>query len=97
MSNSNYKQSFKSFSILGSIQVLVMLINIARTKIVAVLLGASGVGMLGLFQTTIDLICAISNMGFGTSSVRNVSEANSGNKTKLYHVGECKLNCVKLQ
>lgn len=89
MSNSNYKQSFKSFSILGSIQVLVMLINIARTKIVAVLLGASGVGMLGLFQTTIDLICAISNMGFGTSSVRNVSEANSGNKTKLYHVVYC--------
>lgn len=89
MSNSNYKQSFKSFSILGSIQVLVMLINILRTKIVAVLLGASGVGLMGLFQTTIDLICAISNMGFGTSSVRNVSEATNQEEAKLGKVVYC--------
>jgi len=74
---SSYKQILKSSSIIGGTQIFTILIQIIRSKIIAVIIGTTGFGILGLLQTTISLISNLTNGGLGVSSVRDLSEAYS--------------------
>jgi antigen flippase len=47
------------------------------TKLVASLLGPSGVGLVGLYQSATGLVGTISSLGIGGSAVREVAEAHS--------------------
>lgn len=73
------KQIIKSTSIVGGSQVLQILLGIVRTKFVAIILSASGIGLLGLYQTTIDLIRMITSFGINFSGARDIAEAASSN------------------
>lgn len=74
---SSYQQIFKATSLFGGVQLFQILIQIAKSKFVAVLLGPSGMGIQGLLTSTTNLIAAITNCGLGASSIKNVAEANS--------------------
>ena len=74
---SSYRQIIKATSLFGGVQVFNILISIIRSKIVALLLGPSGMGIAGLFTSTTGLISAITGLGLGTSAVRNIAEANA--------------------
>jgi O-antigen/teichoic acid export membrane protein len=66
------------------VQVFTILIGIVRVKFVAVLLGAAGVGIIGLLNAPIDLIVAITGLGISFSAVRDISEVNDGtNSSRL--------------
>lgn len=80
--NSNFKEGLKGTSLFGGVQVFKILISIVRSKLVAVLLGPSGMGILGLLNSTIDLIYNISNVGLTTSAIRDLSEANAQNDSE---------------
>ena len=67
------KQILKSTGILGFAQIFIILIGIIRVKVLAVLLGATGVGIAGLFQTTIDLLKSATGFGLGFSAVRDIA------------------------
>lgn len=73
---SSYRQIFKATSIFGGVQVFQIILSIVRSKLVAVLLGAQGMGVSGLLLSVTTLITSITSMGISTSAVRNVSEAN---------------------
>lgn len=78
---SNYKSIAKANAIFGGVQVYTILIKIIRTKLVAVLLGAEGMGIMGLFQSTIDLVKRSTDFGIQSSAVRDVAIAQSSNDT----------------
>jgi O-antigen/teichoic acid export membrane protein len=78
-SKTSYRQIMKATSIFGGVQVLNIIIQLIRSKVVAVLLGPAGMGIMGLLQTSISLVSSATNFGLGTSAVRDVSEANSTN------------------
>lgn len=67
----------KSTSIFGGVQVFNIIIAIVRSKIVAVLLGPSGVGIISLLTTTIGLIAGVTNFGLGTVAVKNIAIADT--------------------
>ena len=69
----------KATSIFGGVQIFNIIIQLIRSKVVAVLLGPAGMGIMGLLQTTISLVSSATNLGLGTSAVRDISEANSSN------------------
>lgn len=69
----------KATSIFGGVQVFNILISILRSKIMAVLLGPAGVGVLGLLNTTILLISSLSNFGLGISGVKDIATAKDSN------------------
>ncbi len=71
-----YRNIFKATSLFGGVQVYQILIKIIKTKVVAVLLGPVGVGILGLFVTATELVKSLTSMGLSQSAVRDVSEAN---------------------
>ena len=52
----SYKSIFKSTSLFGGVQVYNILLSIIKTKFIAVLLGTTGMGIMGLYQSTICLI-----------------------------------------
>ena len=72
-----YRGIMKATSIFGGVQVFQIIIQIIKSKFVAVLLGPSGMGIVGLLTSTIGLITSMTNFGLGTSAVKNVAEANN--------------------
>lgn len=81
---SNYKSIFKATSIFGGVQVFNILITLIRGKAVAVLLGSAGMGLNGLFLSSLNLIKTISSLGISESAVRDVSKAHaSGDRQQL--------------
>lgn len=80
-SSSSYRSIFKATSLFGGVQVYQILIQIIKSKFVAVLLGPAGVGIMGLYQSGLQLVQQISSMGLAQSAVRDVSEANGSNDT----------------
>ena len=76
---SSYRSIFKATSLFGGVQIYQILIQIIKSKFVAVLLGPAGVGIMGLYQSGLQLVQQISSMGLAQSAVRDVSEANGTN------------------
>ena len=84
---SSYRSIFKATSLFGGVQVYVILIQIIKSKIVAVLLGPLGVGIQGLYQSALDLIKQITSLGISQSAVRDVAEAHgSGDYKKISRI-----------
>lgn len=75
---SSYRQIVKSTGIFGGSQLFNMLIGVFRTKVAAALLGPLGVGLIGLYQSIIDMIRSVSDLGLHFSSVRDMAQANAG-------------------
>ena len=70
-----YSHILKYTSIFGGVQGLSILVSVVRTKLVAILLGIGGVGLISIFNSTIRLLGDATNLGIPTSAVREVSEA----------------------
>lgn len=83
-SQSSYRQIIKATSIFGGVQVLTIFISIIRSKIIALLLGPSGMGIAGLLNSTIGLIGGFTGFGLNTSAVKSISMANvAEDRTKV--------------
>lgn len=81
---SSYRQIMKATSIFGGVQVFQIIIQIIKSKFVAVLLGPEGMGIVGLLTSTLGLMSGLTNFGLGTSAVKNIAEANgTGNSTRI--------------
>ena len=72
---SSYSQILKSSAVIGGSSVFNIAIGIVRTKLMALILGPAGVGLLGLYGSIVDLTKTIAGMGTSTSGVRLVAEA----------------------
>ena len=71
----SHKQILKSTGIVGGAQVVTILIRIIRSKIIAVLLGPAGIGVAGLYNSTIAVIRSATGCGLNFSAVRDIAEA----------------------
>jgi O-antigen/teichoic acid export membrane protein len=81
---SAYRQIMKGTTIFGGVQVFNIIIQIIRSKFVAVLLGPFGMGITGLLYTTINLISNLTNFGLGVSAVKDISAAfNLGDQKRI--------------
>lgn len=82
----SYGQILKSSSVIGGAQGINYVITLVRTKLVAVLLGPSGVGLVGLYVSATELVGTIASLGIDSSGVREVAEAHgSGDAGRVAH------------
>lgn len=72
-----------TMSLFASVEVVGMLCSVIRTKLVALWIGASGVGLLGLFNSAVEMICNLSQLGLRTSGVREIAAAGPDLKGRL--------------
>ena len=81
---SSYGSILKSTILVGGSQVVNIIIGIVRTKLIAVMLGPSGIGLMGMYQSIIAMAGAVTSAGIGTSGVRQVAEvAGTGNEVRI--------------
>ena len=71
----SYQHILKYTSLFGGMQGLNILIGVVRTKLVALILGTEGMGLVSLFNSTVSFINSGTNLGLPTSSVKTLSEA----------------------
>lgn len=85
-----YNEIAKATRIFGGSQIIILISNILRTKFVAIFLGASGYGILALYQSSISLISTFSNLGIGTMAIKEIAGAANSKDTarinKTIHV-----------
>ncbi len=79
--SSSYRSIFKATSLFGGVQMYQILIGVVKSKFVAVLLGPAGMGIMGLYLSTVELVKSISSFGLEQSAVRDISEANGTGDT----------------
>jgi len=76
----SYKSIIKSASILGGLQIFQIILGVLRTKNIAILMGVYGVGLLGLYTSSICFITGLFSMGLNTSGVKLISEIRNNDK-----------------
>lgn len=79
----NYRNIFKATTFLGGVQIFNIVIGIIRNKIVSMLLGPSGMGIVGLFTSSSQIISGATNCGISGSAVKNVAQAYEQNNNSL--------------
>lgn len=81
---SSYRSIVKATTTFGGLQVFQILINLIKGKFVALLLGASGIGMTSLFTSGLSMITTLSGFGLNNSAVRDISQSfESGDLIRL--------------
>lgn len=70
-----YRDIVKTTSLFGGVQGLNIVLNLVRTKVVAILLGPEGVGLNSIYNETRELVHSTTNLGLDVSGVRDVSNA----------------------
>lgn len=71
----SYSHILKYTGIFGGVQGLNILIGLVRNKLVAMILGPMGMGVVALFTSTVKLVGDATNLGLPMSAVRDISEA----------------------
>ena len=63
----------RSMLVIGSAQAVNIVISIVRMKVLAVLVGPAGVGLLGLYNSLQSTAGSVAGLGLGTSGVRDIA------------------------
>ena len=72
----SYRTILKATSLFGGVQVVQVILNLVRGKVIAVLLGAAGVGLNSLYISSVSMISNISGLGLSFTAVRDIAKAN---------------------
>ncbi|MDB4360780.1 O-antigen translocase [Akkermansiaceae bacterium] len=75
MNKKSYGSILKSSSLIGGSQLVTMVLGLVRTKFAAVLLGPSGVGLVGTYFAIQRFAIVLAGMGISQSGVRDISGA----------------------
>ncbi|RGT58268.1 MULTISPECIES: oligosaccharide flippase family protein [Bacteroides] len=72
-----YRTAFKATSLFGGVQLITIVISVLKSKLIAVWLGTTGFGIMGLFNSSIALLSSITNLGLQNSAVREIAAASA--------------------
>lgn len=81
----SFKSILKGTSIFGGAQVFNILVSAVRLKFVAVILGASGIGIAGLFNSLLLTIQQFASLGVNLAVVKEIGAAND-DRDSIRHV-----------
>jgi PST family polysaccharide transporter len=79
MADTSYKNIFKTTFLFGFVQVARLLVSVVKNKVIAILLGPQGIGILSIFNSSTELIKTGAGLGISQSAVKDVAEANASN------------------
>lgn len=96
MADRNSRGLLKSMAIIGSAQAVKVLITIVRAKLVAILLGPAGIGLLSVFNNLREMASMSAGLGLGMSGVREIAGAK-GDEAVLSRVRRVLFGALLLQ
>jgi PST family polysaccharide transporter len=71
----SFARILRSSALMGGAQVVVLAAAFIRAKIIAIIFGAAGVGLIGIFNAFSGNVAAFAGWGLGTSGVRLIAGA----------------------
>lgn len=77
---SEFRGILKATALFGSVQFYSVLMQLARTKFVAVMLGPSGVGIVSLISSTITMFSSFTDLGIKNACVREIAKTQKKNE-----------------
>lgn len=82
--SATYKQILQSSAVIGSSSMFNVFIGMLRTKILALVLGPAGFGLMGVLTTIADVARSAAELGINSSGVRQIAESvGSGNNQRV--------------
>ncbi len=72
--DASYGHVLKYTGVFGGVQVLGMLMSIARNKVAAVLIGQAGFGLISIYNSVAELVAGTTNLGIPFCTVRQLAE-----------------------
>lgn len=73
----------KALGIFGGVQMITIICSILRTKLIAVWIGAAGVGLFGIFNSAIELLGVLFHLGVRDSAVRDIASSQQPDTNKI--------------
>lgn len=84
--DNSYGHILKYAGVFGGVQALSVLVGLVRSKLVALLLGPAGMGLMSIFNTGVRFVSDTTNMGLSATATRETSEAyGTENIARLRH------------
>lgn len=80
------RKVLSAMGVFGTVEILSMLCAVVRTKLVALWVGAAGIGLIGLYSTAIELLSALSQLSLRTTAVRDISATPPSLREKMIAV-----------
>lgn len=82
MAENSYKGIMKGTALFGGVQVINVLVNIIRGKLVAVILGPDGMGISSILTSASTTIQQFFSFGLNTTAMREISQARESHNHK---------------
>lgn len=76
-SEGSHKETLKSSFMIGGSSLINIVVGLLRMKVVAMLLGPGGIGLIGLLGNLMSAGANLSALGLGNSGTRQIAEANA--------------------
>lgn len=77
------RQIIKSSSIIGGASIINIIIGLFKIKVLAILLGPAGIGLIGLLQNLMNMASNVAAMGVGTAGTRQIAEAKAAENQQI--------------
>ncbi|MCL2523736.1 MAG: O-antigen translocase [Betaproteobacteria bacterium] len=77
----SHRQIFRSNAIIGGASVATVVIGIVKVKVLAMLLGPAGVGLMGFYQNIVGLASRLAGCGLDSSGVRQLAVSTGKDET----------------
>lgn len=84
--NQEYKRTIKTNIIFGSIKIFKSIVTLLQTKIVAMFLGPSGIGIISLMTSTINTLHQFTTFGIFISGVRSIALKDNADRKEVVKV-----------
>lgn len=76
----------KALGILGGVQAVGVLCSLARTKVIALCMGAAGIGLNAIYNTAFTILSTLSESGLRNSTVRDISQSHAAELSMTAYV-----------
>ena len=87
MTNKNsYRDILKTTSLFSGVQILGVLISIAKSKLAAILIGPAGIGIVGVLNSTLNVIIGFSKLGLDVSAVKEIAALKGHDEAKVVKI-----------
>lgn len=70
----NYRSIMKGTLLFGGVQLFQIVVSLIRSKMIALFIGAEGMGISGLYLSSLNIIITIAGLGCNLSGVKYISE-----------------------
>ena len=76
----NSRNLIKAMMVIGGAQAIKILISISRMKILAILLGPTGVGLLSIYNSLQEMVTVAAGLGMESSGIRQIASAKGASQ-----------------